>query len=405
MIHNIKDILKIKNNIISNNIDIYNNFILLNNFNNKFIINKKDINIILEQYEDGIYGILNYSLSFDNNNILITNYQFNNHQIKNKMTKNIEKLLNEMKNKLTEEAIEENYGILELYKKENDEIKNMEQIYILQNGSIKYLNDLEEDKIIDIEIITKIYHFDNNKIKHIKTIDKEDINELDNTNSNIKLLLDIINKRKENIEYEYKINELINLTHYNEITKKFILSKDYDIELLEKITNPVNQHIDYNNIMDNILDIENYNPLINKNKEEYDKLWFINYGKDIKEIIDLILDKYTFDNRIKLHMTNVIEILLIYNLYINKKINNFSIDKRLYDLYLFKDKINTNYSILIQLNKQLYKSKINLYLEDPNTVSTYILSLLKYISLNKLLELIEAEKTIPYYKDLITTKK
>lgn len=403
MIHNIKDILKLKNNIISNNIDIINNFILLNHYNNKFFINNNFIKSLLESYDDGIYGILNYSLSFNNNNIFINNNEFINYQIKNKITKNIEKLLNETKNKLTNEAFDQNYGLLELYKKENDEIINIQQIYILQNGSIKHLNDLDDNNLIDIEIITKIYHFDNNKIKHIRTIDREDIDDIDDIdNNNIKLLLDIINKRKDNLEYEYKINELINLTHYNDETKKYILCRDYDIELLEKLTNPVNQHIDYKDIMDIKLDFEILNPLINKNKEEYDKLWFINYGKDIKEIITIILDKYTFDNKIKSHITNVMEILLRYYLYINKKINNFSIEKRLYDLYLFKDKINANYSILRQLNKQLYKSKVNLYLEDPNTISTYILSLLKYMSLNKLLDIIENDKMIPYYKDIIT---
>ena len=397
MIHNIKDILKYKNNIILNNIDIINNFIYLQDFNNKYIINYDFINLLLDTYEDGIYGILNYTLNFNNNNITIINSKLNDYKIKNKITKNIEKLLNN--GELSNEAIEQNYGILELYKKENNNLINMKEIYILQNGSISYLNDYDDNIIHDIDIITKIYHFDNNKIKHINTINRDNINDYDI--KNIKLLLDIFDKFNENNLFNDEINKLINLTQYNDETKNYIINMNYENNLILKISDPINSYINYYNIFNLIFDFETINPMIDKNKEQYDKLWFIFYGKHLDDIIFLFLDKYSFNEKIKLHIKNIIEILLRYNLFINKKINFFSIDKRLYDLYTFKDKNYPNFNIFKQLNKQLYKAKFILYLEDPNTISTYILSLLKYISLNDLCDKIQLDDIIPYSKDLI----
>jgi len=411
MISITKDILKLKTNITCNILDIhnYNNILNINQYSYKFIIDDDIINFLLKEYDDGIYGILNYYININNdNNIEFNNIRFNGYTIRNKMNKNLIKILNEEKNELSEYGINENYGILTLFQKDatgtfgDKDIINLNQIYILPNGYIKSINDLEQEDIINdfnkLDILTKIYLFDDNKIKCLKTIDYEILDKKEDKNNNIFIIKNILDLNKKNEDNKREIERLIELTQYNKETKNKIIDMKYEDNIIKEIIDPCNQYIDYMKIFDLINDFEIINPIIDKDNNQYNKLWLIYYGNELDIIIKKYLDNFDLkeiDDRLIKHLSNIIEILLRYNLYINKKINNFSIPKKLYDLYPQKDKYTTQFSIFKQLTKQLYKSKYHLYIDDNNIISMYILLHLKYISLNNLIQNIIIQKIVP----------
>ena len=407
MISITKDILNLKNIITCNNLDIFyfNNLINENKYDEHYLIDDNITEYLLENYNNGIYGILNYSIKLskeeDNYNIEIMPITFYNNTIRNKLTKNINKVLKEDKTGLNDLSIEENYGILSIYEKNDDNIKNLNQIFIIANGYIKYINEIEDDiieNINDFNVITKIYNFEDNKIKCLELIDYDRLDKKINKENNIFYIKKMIDLEIKNKEYIEEINKLIELTQYNNETKDKIICMKYNNNLLDEICNPSNQYIDSIKIFDTLIDFEIINPIINKDNNNYNKLWKIYYGDDIDILIKKYLDNYDLkkiDERVIKHLSNIIEIVLRYNLYLNKKIDKFSITKKLYDIYPQKDKYTTNYSIFKQLSKQLYKSKYHLYLDDNSILSMYIISYLKTVTFNDLIKLIIKEEMIP----------
>ena len=402
MISITKDILKLKTSITCNSLDIYNLNNLLNNnsYNKNFLFDDNIIYYLLKNYNDGIYGILNYQIEMIDKKIEFKPIIFNNYTIRNK-NKNLNKLINVDNNSLSDYAINENYGILTIYQKDDNDIINLNQIYILPNGSITYINEMENNYINNLDefdIITKIYNFNDNKIKCIETIDYDRLDKKINKENNIFYIKNLIDLYKMNEINKNEIDKLIELTQYNKDTKNKIICMNYEDNIIKEICDPSNQYIDYLKIFDLINDFEIINPIIDKNNNEYNKLWLIYYGNELEDLITKYLNNFDLkdlDTRVIKHISNIIEILLSYNLFINKKINQFSIPKRLYDIYPQKDKYTTNFSIFKQLSKQLYKSKYYLYLDDNSILSMYIILHLKYISFNNLLELIRKEKIIP----------
>jgi sulfur relay (sulfurtransferase) DsrF/TusC family protein len=211
-------------------------------FYDKYIINEDNIEYILDDtFEEGIYGILIYQFDLKYDKILNSdNITFHNKQ------NIVKKLLNN--NDLNDYAREQNYGILELYKIDENNIINLNKFFLLKNGNINHINntsfdEINLDNLANDFIITKIYKIEDNNIIYKNSINK--IHFINNVLKDYKF-----------INYE----SLLNNIHNNRIIHH--MSNFESIEMLKNINNNIYENdifllddvlsFDFSNVIDKI---------------------------------------------------------------------------------------------------------------------------------------------------------
>jgi hypothetical protein len=271
-------------------------------FYDKYIINEDNIEYILDDtFEEGIYGILIYQFDLKYDKILNSdNITFHNKQ------NIVKKLLNN--NDLNDYAKEQNYGILELYKIDENNIINLNKFFLLKNGNINYINntsfdEINLDNLANDFIITKIYKIEDNNIIYKNSINK----------------IDFIN----NVLKDYKFinyDNLLNNIHNNRIF--YHMSNFESIEMLKNINNNVYENdifllddvlsFDFSNVIDKIKISNKYL------KENYDKL----IEKYFESDIDLLYKNIKTNkiDKIKNAIKIVLEILI--RIFIDIKLND-----------------------------------------------------------------------------------
>jgi len=277
---------------------------------------ENDIEKLLSEYNDGVYGVINYIKS-DNN--LLIKYITDKHVEYYNKSNLVKKIID--KNKFTETGINESYGIVFIYEKNNNQLNNLNKVYLLKNGDIDYLNDNNSDEEDD-NIITKIYEFGQKII--LKEIIYDSSFEKDENNKELEelkqkqLLMDNI------IRFNKKYKKYIEDNIKSEEIKKMLINHNFIKMLVKKVISPINKQYDITNILN--YDFENKLSNIKfSNKLEqidYDN-FIINYFNDnIEDIIININELYNIDNRLNSYLYIIVDIL--FRIYIDLNQNNKS---------------------------------------------------------------------------------
>ena len=277
-----------------------------------FILNDKDVNDILsnEEYDNGVYGFINYQTDLKIDKLLNKGYTFYNKACI------IKKVLDIKNNNFKEDGLKNNYGFLQLYEKTDSEIKNINQYYLIKNGNINYLNNSDNTKIVlkdlpDEYIVTKIYKFVNDKIMLLTVMTKKDY---------------YIEEEIDNIEYIKYFNIVKQMCGTNERALRYLLDFD-NIYKYRKIINKDN--INANMDIDDILDfnfgkyIDNIKINNKYNVKEYDNILLNNFNFDIDEISNEINEKYDM-----MELKDIFQIFfeILFRMYVEIS-NNISQDK------------------------------------------------------------------------------
>jgi hypothetical protein len=276
--------------------------------NKKYMVELKDVNDILydEYYEPGIYGFLNYQLNLKYDEMLNKNYEFIN------KPGIVKKLIDKNNFELTDEAIEQNYGLLELYEKleKDNSIIELKKYYLLKNCDINTVNETSYDKI-DIKnlpsdyVVTRIYKIDT-KPRLLNVMTKQDY--IIEQNNEVFLRYDKMVKQM--CGYNKKmLNYMLN---FDNIYRLFKLNNSEDNdnefnlgELLE---------FDFSNFIGDIkttnkYDMQEYNDLI----EKY-------FGLTLDDLFDEINDQYKIMDKTKPAIKIVLELMI--RIFIDIKLNN-----------------------------------------------------------------------------------
>ena len=287
-------------------------------------LTQTDIENLLDSYDDGTYGIINYYEPHDFNKlikyILDAKYEFHNKPtLVSKLIKN---------SKPTQEAINDSYGILFMYKKEDDQINNLNKVYLLKNNDINNLNCMESsDKDDDLDdkdiVITKIYEF-SNKIVLKEIIYESNFNQ-DNVPSQVI-------KTDKMIELETLISDTIikknQLDNLNKLSKKYkkyiddnIKSDDLKIflnnysfikNLIKKITDPTKKQLDINNVLkfDFSQTLDNIRISNRYDENEYENLIYAYFEESIQELTNSTLESYDINPKFKDYMYKLFDVLI-----------------------------------------------------------------------------------------------
>jgi len=205
---------------------------------NKMFLSFEDIVEILSSYDDGIYGVINYYKinktinETKANEMLIKYISDKKFEYYNKPAI-VKKIIE--KGKFTESATEDQYGFVFMYEKNDDDIVDLNKVYLLKNGDINFINkqssdnseksdndkDNDEDNQDDNDlIITKIYNFVSEKKIVLKEIIYESTfesasDEIDETLHSDK------EKQKKQLEDDIKnLNENDDLARFESISIK-----------------------------------------------------------------------------------------------------------------------------------------------------------------------------------------
>lgn len=301
-------------------------------FDNKtLMVEYNDVNDILcdESYESGTYGFLNYQLDLKYDKMLTKNYEFNN------KPGIVKKTLDTSKLNFLEDAITQNYGIIEMYEKQDDgTIIELKKYHLLKNTEINSINKSSYDKITikmlqNDFIITQIYKFDA-KISLLTIMTKNDYVIESNENDPF-------------VKYDKMIKQLCGNN------KKMInyMSNFDNIYRLNRINNTINENNYFN--LNDVLD-HDFSTVINNIKttntyglEEYDALIEKYFGLTLDDLFDEILDKYNIMNKTKPAVKLILEIMV--RLYIDVRLGNkrFNLSKNLVQ-YIPNQKDNDIYS-------------------------------------------------------------
>ena len=274
---------------------------------NNLFLSDLDIEKLLIEYEDGTYGILNYIYnSVDQHKLveLIINnsYEFNNKvAIKNKLITN---------NKFSNQAIEESYGVLFIYKKENSIITDLKKVHLLKNNSIDFLNlDETEDKLI-----TKIYEFGEKIVLKDAIYDSTfDQSELKTQSDEI---LDKLLIEKKQIDLLYKLvkkyNKYIEENIEQTDIKSLYLNFSFVNMLVKKLTSNTITKINIDNIINfNYVDILSNIKISNRLEQiDYDSIIERYFDQTIDELIDNTLITYNLDIKFRQYLNILFEILI-----------------------------------------------------------------------------------------------
>jgi hypothetical protein len=310
-----------------------------------------DIVNIISLFPDGIYGIINYfpitkilTVNKVNDKIIkyITDKKMEYH---NKSTI-VKKLINN--GKLTVTANEDSYGFVFMYEKLDDEIIDLNKVYLLKNGNINLINykdpdneeatDSEDDKELNDNVITKIYNFTLNKIilkeiiyeSNFESAESVSVREQHDIASNKeiprqnKLREDLNRLESDKKKYEslyVQVNEYNNFITLNikEDDIKNNLNNFTSIKtLIRKISNPSKKILDINDFFKYNF-ANKFKKIIISNRydeSEYDNIIVKHFDINIADIVDNLLDVYNLSSKFKQYMNIFIEILL--RLYIDE---------------------------------------------------------------------------------------
>ena len=381
---------------LSNIIEIYDNIqIRLNEEkiqlektkSNNLFLSESDIVSLLSEYTDGIYGILNYFNETTDKNKIInfiidSNYKFHNKQ------SIIDKLI--VNGKMTTTAINDSYGILFMYAKEESIINNQHKVYMLKNNDIQYLNEDETDN----KIITKIYEI-NTKIilkDEIYSDNFEPIIEQD-TNPHF---INLSNDRKQ-IEPLYRL-----LKKYNKYIEDNIQRSDikqlygnfsFVNTLIKKISDPTNKQLnmqdiikfDFMNILDRIkisnrLDQSDYDTIIDRYLDE-----------TLDQLVNNTFDTYNIDIKFRPYMNILFEILI--RIYIDNYhgYKSFCLSKSLIEYIKFSSLLSDPETNTLTLKRRHWNQLLET--KDNRKIISSILFLIK----NRTYTL---DKTFKYFESI-----
>lgn len=282
----------------------------------KCMVELKDVNDILydDYYESGIYGFLNYQLNLKYDEMLKKNYEFLN------KPSIVKKLIDTNNFKLTNEAIEQNYGILELYEKvvftprsknlgDDISIVELKKYYLLKNSDINIVNESSYDtiniKLLPSDfIVTKIYKLDN-KPKLLNVMTKQDYIVEQNNDIFIKydkMIKQMCVDNKKMLNYMLNFDNIYKLCKLNDCLENdnFNLS-----DLLE---------FDFSKYIDDIKTTNNYD------MQEYNELIEKYYGLTLDDLFDEINEKYIIMEKTKPAIKIVLELMI--RIFIDIKLNN-----------------------------------------------------------------------------------
>jgi hypothetical protein len=398
------------------NLNIKSNKIKLDNFKidnlkisnktNKQILNIDDliINKLLTTYDDNLYGIINYTLSHSDNELV--NYIINdiNVEFNNKLSL-IKKLIKN--NTFTKEAIANKYGIIFMYQKINNQLINLNKVHLLKNGNIdklnkntindtindtinETLNEIIEDN--DDIIYTKIYEF-GTKIILREIITKSKINNINldiesETELNIKseAELEIIKEQELNhikklqLEKLYKLDnkytkylsDNIQSTDICNLLKNFTFIKS----LLKKISDPSTQILDIQNFIQynfsnklNNIKISNRLKII-----DYQNIIDKYFDLDLEQLSDSILELYDLDIKFKPYMYILFDILsrIFIDCYLENK--SYCLDQFLSGYFNFSTIMAEPGTHSIQLKRRYWNQLLDI--SDTKKIVTSLLILL-----------------------------
>lgn len=267
-----------------------------------------------ENSENGIYGLINYNKSYDND-LLIKYIVDNNMEYHNKPGI-VKKLIKN--NTFTEEAINDSYGFLFMYEKKDEDIVDLNKVYLLKGGNIENLNT---DTDIDDKIITKIYEF-NTKIVLTDIVYSSVYDSYNLTDTEpSKKLYNMIEK------YKKYINDNVKNEDIREVLNNFSFIKT----LLKKIADPTKKVLNINDYLkyDFTKDLTNIKLSNRLDKSEYDNL-IIKYFDDTLEVLtNNTFETYNLNKEFRKYMTILIEITLRIFIDINLKNNTYCLGKNL----------------------------------------------------------------------------
>ena len=276
-------------------------------FDNKcLMVEYSDVNDILcdDSYEPGIYGFLNYQLDLKYDKMLSKNYEFNN------KTGIVKKLLDKDRQNFLEDAIIQNYGLIEMYEKlEDNNIVELKKYHLLKNTEINSINETEYDKIVikmlpNDFIVTQIYKFDS-KISLLTIMTKNDYIIESNDNEQFikydKLVRQLCADNKKMINY---------MTNFDNIYRLYRINNGISESNYYNLNDVLD--FDFSNVMNNfkssnIYDVEEYQALI----EKY-------FGLTLDDLFDEIMEKYNLMDKTKPAIKLILEIVL--RLYIDIKL-------------------------------------------------------------------------------------
>ena len=329
--------------------------------NKLFMVDITDVSDILysDEWTDGVYGFLNYQFDLKNDKLLGRNHTINNKKL----------IIN---NDLSLEAKQDNYGILELFTKDKNEIKSINRYSLLKNGNINFINKTNYDKInieelSDDFIITKIYKIDGKKIIFQSQMTKNEYIIEDNNKKFIDYKTYMSNTCKDVEMLDYMLS-------FNNIDKlKRMINKNMNRHNIEDVV-----EYDFSKVINNIkitnrYDNKEYNELINKH-----------FGYQYDVLYDSFILRYGIKNNMIESLKIVLEILI--RIYIDIKLKN--------DSYC----LNKSLTVYIPLDDDIY-----LTTKNKTFISRYILKKITQDSIINIVNLIFNMLKTTNLKTIITT--
>ena len=265
---------------------------------------------------NGIYGLINYNKSHDND--ILIKYIVNNNMEYHNKPGIVKKLIQD--NKFTEEANNNSYGFLFMYEKKDGEIIDLNKVFLLKGSDIKSLNENEDS---DDKIITKLYEI-NAKIVLTDIIYSsvyESYNVRDDDKEPNKKLYNMIEK------YKKYVNENVKNEDIREVLNNFSFIKT----LLKKIADPTKRILNINDYLkyDFSKDLTNIKLSNRLDKTEYDNLIIKYFDDTLDTITNNIFETHDLNKEFRKYMTILMEITLRIFVDINLKNNTYCLSKNL----------------------------------------------------------------------------
>lgn len=328
-------------------------------------ISDKMIGKLIEEYDDGIYGIINYIPQDPTYNNLEKYLKLNKTEFHNKPAQ-LKKLINNYQ--LEPTIIDESYGFLFMYELLDSNVKKLNKVFLLKNAHlINNITSINQDLLNETEI--------------------SDNNLDDNTESTIESTIESEIKSEANSEIKPEKDEII--TKIYKFDTKIILQEI----IFESEYNTHNSDVENNNeiyIDDNLND--NLNDILNDNLNN-------NLNDDLNDTNTNINTKYRKLQKEKMHIKKQIKI----KMEILSKIKSLTGMIIKYDKCIKEDitsinvkKILDNFSFIQTLTKRIIDPKEQIL--DTNCLIVYDFSeKISSIKISARLELLEYEIMIEKY--------
>lgn len=275
-----------------------------------------------------------------------------------------------------------------------DEFKNISQNIIIENTKIQS-NDIDSDDDIiiekkelfgndyNIDIIISLQkeivsiEIDDDLIENLLRLLKKYINKInlkDNTLNILQKIINIFDCNVYDIISNLQINDLCNL-------KKSIQIILFNIKIFTSYDNERNKILQGLQLSDGMN--KNYLDLVEKNNDQI-RLFFDVFSDQLNKINDNIFKKIKDIKDINGINTLLIDIIYIYNIYINiiKKVDIENIINESYSLILSKFMIFLS-EIYFQFNNEIYGNFFTEFL--PNTFNNFLPTILNNVNTNSTL--------------------